>query len=878
MKKKILPLLLSLTMLCQPVMTAYGMKSDHSLLKDSSADISIQATDLSGGDAIEESEYAVDTKDLTVETSSNELITISTTVPLLQNGALGNSDFTQYNDLPLYTASEYAWEDALVERIVDALESYEQTIDVSSLNIPYTDETWDAVNEIYQNLLNSNSYFYASGGMSASLSDIFYSLTLRYSGSYYNADGTLNTAAIEADRLAYDSRVAYMLSHAKAEMSDLEKALAIHDVLVRECDYDYINYLNNTLPEASFSAYGALVNGVSVCQGYALAYMDLLKHLDIPCVVVSSYSMNHAWNMVYLDGSWFHVDATWNDPVIQNNDYTIEGRVGHQYFLASDSEITMLSHSGWNSDAPVASTNGAYSGYCFRDNEHAMNYYNGKWYYLSAGYSDNYIQCSKIDGSEMNTILPDRRFSFLHGINEKMYLADSNGVYSATAPDFSDLQTCKISTQDAAYQGYNLTEFAIKNGMLVAVLYNGSAYNRVVVSPTDTETVASYSVIFRSNSSTVVPSLGNVASGSLIERPADPDKTGYRFLGWYKDAALTQAWNFSTDTVTRDTILYGKWGKIIAPPAFQVKGVFGGRDVTMTSATEGVEIYYSTTTSRLTTNDLKVGNGETVTFNSYYGTIYARAYCDGQWSNPARLILKIPTVNTPTITQSGTRVTVKTTTPKCYIYYTTDGSTPSLTNGTKIAASAGSFNVAPDTTVRAIAVRSCFSNSAVASKRISVVDPNIGVPSFAVVGVIGGRTVTFNSTTPDTRIYYSTSSTMTTQDASVVNGGSVTFNDFYGTIYARTYSNGRWSNVARLILKIPVVNTPTITRSGDYVTIKTTTPRSAIYYTTDGSTPSPTNGRRINASAGRVSIPSGSTIKAIAVRSCFGNSSVATGQ
>lgn len=263
-------------------------------------------------------------------------------------------------------------------------------------------------------------------------------------------------------------------------------------------------------------------------------------------------------------------------------------------------------------------------------------------------------------------------------------------------------------------------------------------------------------------------------------------------------------------------------------------------------------------------------------FKNFYGTIYARAYVNGAWGNVSRLILRIPVVNKPVITCNDGRVTIKTTTPNSYIYYTTDGSTPSLTNGAKLVNSAGSFTVPANCTVKAIAVRSCFTDSEVVSAHATARKP--GPPSFAVRGVIGGREVTFGSTESRGDIYYSfTTSNISTRDKHVKIGETILFQNYYGTVYAKTYVDGRWSNVSRLILKIPVVNRPTITAAGNgRVRISTSTPNCAIYYTTDGSVPSPANGRRISASSGIVSVGNGQTVKAVAVRSCFTNSGVAS--
>ncbi|MCC8098347.1 MAG: leucine-rich repeat protein, partial [Eubacterium sp.] len=318
------------------------------------------------------------------------------------------------------------------------------------------------------------------------------------------------------------------------------------------------------------------------------------------------------------------------------------------------------------------------------------------------------------------------------------------------------------------------------------------------------------------------------------------------------------------------------------PVKFTVRGIFGGRSVTLTSETEGAVIYYSSTSSSLTTDDACVSNGTTLYFENFYGTIYTRAYYNGVWSDVSKFVLKIPVVNTPTVTASGSTVTIKSTTPSSFICYTTDGSEPvvetdgTLTNGTWLRVNGartnnGTITASPGDTVRAVAVRNCFTTSASAAAYV-----NVSPAAFKVVGTFGGRNVTFTSDTSGAKIYYSsTTSSLTTDDKCVSNGETVLFEDFYGTIYARAYYNGKWSNVSRLILKIPTINDPTITYSGGKATIRTTTPNCYIYYTTDGTTPSITNGKKLcSNSYGQVTVSSGTTIKAIAVRSCFTNSTV----
>ncbi|GFI04477.1 hypothetical protein IMSAGC005_03329 [Lachnospiraceae bacterium] len=89
--------------------------------------------------------------------------------------------------------------------------------------------------------------------------------------------------------------------------SDFEKEKFIHDTLLERLNY-------NLRAEMNQSAYGALVNGQTVCAGYARAFQYLLQQLGIPCYYCTGYAgENHAWNIVELEDGYYNVDLTWDD-------------------------------------------------------------------------------------------------------------------------------------------------------------------------------------------------------------------------------------------------------------------------------------------------------------------------------------------------------------------------------------------------------------------------------------------------------------------------------------------------------------------------------------------------------------------------------------
>lgn len=69
-----------------------------------------------------------------------------------------------------------------------------------------------------------------------------------------------------------------------------------------------------------------------------------------------------------------------------------------------------------------------------------------------------------------------------------------------------------------------------------------------------------YTVAFDTRGGSTVPSAMTAQNKTMVA-PANPERSGYTFAGWYKDAACTQAWDFAKDVVTADMTLYAKWTK-----------------------------------------------------------------------------------------------------------------------------------------------------------------------------------------------------------------------------------------------------------------------------------------------------------------------------
>ena len=105
--------------------------------------------------------------------------------------------------------------------------------------------------------------------------------------------------------------------------AEYEKELAIHDFMITSADYDPGELSRDILPcPDNDNPYGLIYDHLGICLGYSSTFQLFMDLLGIECITVPGHSSDrsglieeHAWNMVKLDGEWYFVDTTWDDPV-----------------------------------------------------------------------------------------------------------------------------------------------------------------------------------------------------------------------------------------------------------------------------------------------------------------------------------------------------------------------------------------------------------------------------------------------------------------------------------------------------------------------------------------------------------------------------------
>ncbi len=183
--------------------------------------------------------------------------------------------------------------------LYEGVKDHSSTIDIRSLgaNLTDLDMAFNAMD--YEN----PQFFWMKSGYSYS----------HAGGKIYYIMPQYSRTASEAARLlpVLEATVKKIGTEAMKQKTLFERIKYIHDTIINGCEY--------TLSGGEYirDADGALINGQALCEGYAKAFAYICQSIGIEAICVSGESNggSHMWNLVKLDGSWYHMDVTFDDPI-----------------------------------------------------------------------------------------------------------------------------------------------------------------------------------------------------------------------------------------------------------------------------------------------------------------------------------------------------------------------------------------------------------------------------------------------------------------------------------------------------------------------------------------------------------------------------------
>lgn len=395
----------------------------------------------------------------------------------LQKGGLGV--VVEQQDGAASLASTY-YATALEKLIVEGIKAWQTSIDVSELGLTRDDIDNGAVRSIINShpefISLSGGYTYWTSG--SSITKIAFTYLTNAKEEQQELDAALQEVKSKIDT---------------SGMSDEEIVLAYHEYLTSTVAYAYEDYFNGTIAaNHGYDMYGALVKHSCVCQGYAETMFYLLREAGLSCAIASSENINHAWNIVKIHGKWYHIDATWDDPV-----WDMPGRSYHDYFLVSFDTMnknTLINHTKDRTDMVVSAQWGdtyttavdtTYeSGEFWNGIEKAIFYKDGYWYSISEGSSKTSFNINKYQYStNINKVLYSGTAKwttpsggYYPGVYSSIYLRGDNLYFTTpdslnkidiTSTNVTPTELINIRTQYNSSTGNNLYAFGEQYGKLV---------------------------------------------------------------------------------------------------------------------------------------------------------------------------------------------------------------------------------------------------------------------------------------------------------------------------------------------------------------------------------------------------------------------------
>ena len=328
--------------------------------------------------------------------------------------------------------------DTIVQRLSD-LDKFSKSsksvlIDVGGYGI-----TKENCNKVVSYIFNTAPELFYYQSSYELISDGALSNKVKYLKFYFNDTIT----ALRQKKLAVEKEVNKFNRLVDENMTDMQVALLAHDYLATNIAYQ-------NMDDSAYDVYGALVEKKAVCQGYALSMEMLLAENNIQCGVVSSRNIDHAWNVVDIDGKWYHMDVTWDDPSEDNL-----GRVNHQYMLLSDEGLFATPNGNARRDYVAMDRqrefskcqDNRYRNYFWKNVDSYIHYYEGNWYYMddrffglyekncSTGKTKTIVDDKQIDEPILwyatdDSMFWEGNFSRVVAVDNNLYFTTPTSIYS----------------------------------------------------------------------------------------------------------------------------------------------------------------------------------------------------------------------------------------------------------------------------------------------------------------------------------------------------------------------------------------------------------------------------------------------------------------
>ena len=378
-------------------------------------------------------------------------------------GIIQNGDFPEAPQpgLQMYASARSA-DDALADvmaALKQGLLEMKASLDISQYGISVK-----TFRDIYPQVINENpELFFVEGGCTyQSMGEIVSNVLPNYlcGEESVNVLTEEQKSQIRQKQTALEQVINGILAQVDPDWSDLEKALFLHDYLATHAQYDETLQIRD--------AYTILVEGTGVCQAYTLAYRLLLNRVNITSGTVTSTSLNHIWNILLIDGNWYHVDVTWDDPIKDRL-----GRVRHAYFCLSENKLkTTEGGKHYKAEDWEYSPTGITVDHTRFDDSHWANVdtafvpLNGKWYYLL--YQSGLMQTADPtqEGALMKQISErwpewgkpgwswNGLYSGLSRYNDALIYNTPDAVYSYDPENATEQQTVYTLTPAERSEGY----------------------------------------------------------------------------------------------------------------------------------------------------------------------------------------------------------------------------------------------------------------------------------------------------------------------------------------------------------------------------------------------------------------------------------------